>query len=286
MTMRFRVENHILVEKRPPLPDEMPFEVRLLPQAATQDEIIAWLIINHTQAAGRAIPMDQAWNTDVSRSDGIESHLLADMEGRGMQTMPFNVVAHTSYKANRFYVPGVGWCGQLSVESQDAGGATLNQTPWTPKQFEFLCQAWAAASKHYGIPVQPVPSAYGRGVSQHNAFPEWSKSAHSCPGVARTQQMPAMRARILQILAEDITQPSEEDDMHTVITTWAGEPYLIEVGPPVPGTTVRGWRGIGEGEANALIAAGLARDARSTPIPIELKGLTADAPWPKYKRIG
>lgn len=201
--MRFRVENHLLVENRPPLPGEMPFEVRLLPQAFTQDEIIPWLIINHTQAASRAIPLDDAWKTDVSRSDGIESHLLGAMDGRGMQTMPFNIVAHTSYKANRFFVPGVGYCGQLSVESQDQGGATLNQTPWSPPQFEFLCQAWAAPCVHYGIPVQPVPNAYGRGVSQHNAFPEWSKSAHSCPGVARTQQMPAMRARIEQIIEDD-----------------------------------------------------------------------------------
>lgn len=203
--MRFRVVNHLLVEQRPPLPDEMPFEVRLLPQAETQDEIQPWMIINHTQAASRSIPMDQAWNTDKVRTDGIESHLLADQLGRGMQCMPFNIVAHTSYRANRFWIPGVGWCGQVSVESQDDGGSGLANDPWTPPQFEFLCQAWAAVCvcPDYQIPVQPVPAWNGRGVSQHNAFPEWSKSAHSCPGPARTAQMPAMRARITQIIAED-----------------------------------------------------------------------------------
>lgn len=204
--MRFRVENHLLAANRPDLPGEQPFEVRLLPQAATQLEIVPWMIINHTQAASRAISLDSAWLTDTKRTDGIESHLLCDMEGRLLQSMPFNIVAHTSYKANRFYVPGVGYCGQLSVESQDQGSATLNQTPWSPAQFEVLCQAWAAACVAYGIPVQPVPSAYGRGVSQHNAFAEWSKSAHSCPGVARTQQMPAMRARIQQII-DDASHP-------------------------------------------------------------------------------
>lgn len=198
--MRFRVENHLLVANRPDLPGEQPFQVKLLPQAATQDPIIPWMIINHTQAASRPVSLESAWLTDTKRTDGIESHLLCDMDGRLLQSMPFNIVAHTSYKANRFYVSGVGWCGQLSVESQDQGAATLNQTPWSPAQFEVLCQAWAACCVAYGIPVQPVPSAYGRGVSQHNAFAEWSKSAHSCPGVARTAQMPAMRARIQQII--------------------------------------------------------------------------------------
>lgn len=218
--MRFRVENHLLVANRPPLTSEQPHQVRLLPQAATQDPIIPWLIINHTQAASRPVSLESAWLTDTKRTDGIESHLLCDMDGRLLQSMPFNIVAHTSYKANRFLVPGVGWCGQLSVESQDQGAATLNQTPWSPAQFEVLCQAWAACCVAYGIPVQPVPSAYGRGVSQHNAFAEWSKSAHSCPGVARTAQMPAMRARIQQII-DDAARPvvveppvvvTEEDD--------------------------------------------------------------------------
>lgn len=210
--MRFRIENHLLVENRPPLLDELPFVVRLLPQAYTQDEIIPWLIINHTQAASRAIPMDQAWDTDSVRSDGIESHLLADQLGRGMQCMPFNIVAHTSFRANRFFVPGVGWCGQLSVESQDDGGAGLASDPWTAPQLEFLCQAWAACCVHYGIPVQDVPGPYERGVSQHNRWSDWSKAAHSCPGPARTAQMPAMRARIAEIITgPQFPQPGGED---------------------------------------------------------------------------
>lgn len=201
--MRFAVVNHLLMEKRPPLPDEMSFERRLLPQDATQAKMTPRLIINHTQAASRAVPMDSAWNTDAVRKDGIESHLLADQQGRGMQTMRFNVVAHTSYKANLFYIDGKAY-GQVSVESQDDGGAGLANDPWTPPQFEFLCQAWAAVCVAYGIPVQPVPAWNGAGVSQHNAFPEWSKDAHSCPGPARTAQMPAMRARIQQIIDDDL----------------------------------------------------------------------------------
>jgi hypothetical protein len=287
--MRFRVENHLLVANRPPLTGEQPHQVRLLPQAATQDPIIPWLIINHTQAASRPISLESAWLTDTKRTDGIESHLLCDMDGRLLQSMPFNIVAHTSYKANRFYVSGVGWCGQLSVESQDQGAATLNQTPWSPAQFEVLCQAWAACCVAYGIPVQPVPSAYGRGVSQHNAFADWSKSAHSCPGTARTAQMPAMRARIQQIIddASPVVVPptSEEDDMRTIITRWAGEPYDIEVGDVLPASTQRPWRGINPDEANALIAAGLADDRRGTPLPLSLKG-AENAGRPQYPRIG
>lgn len=200
--MRFEVVNHLLVEQRPPLPGEMPFERRLLPQDATQAKMTPRLIINHTQAASRAIPMDQAWNTDRVRKDGIEAHLLADQQGRGMQCMRFNVVAHTSFKANLFYIDGVAY-GQVSVESQDDGGAGLANDPWTDLQLEFLCQAWAAVCVGYSIPVQPVDVWNGQGVSQHNAFPEWSKDAHSCPGPARTAQMPAMRARIQQIIDDD-----------------------------------------------------------------------------------
>lgn len=217
MRRRFYVQNHLLIENRPALPDEMPFVRRLLPQDATQAKMTPRLIINHTQAASRAIPMDQAWDTDSVRKDGIESHLLADQQGRGMQCMRFNVVAHTSFKANLFVIDGVAY-GQVSVESQDDGGAGLANDPWTEPQLEFLCQAWAAVCVAYDIPVQAVPVWNGQGVSQHNAFPEWSKDAHSCPGPARTAQMPAMRARIQQIIDDDpdLNPPPfdpTEDDM-------------------------------------------------------------------------
>lgn len=216
--MRFRIENGLLVQQEPA--DVPPLQVKLLPQATTQAEIIPWLIINHTQASGGQVSLASAWSYDTRRTDGIEAHLLCSMEGEVWQTMPFTVVAHTSYKANRFYVDGVGYVGQISVESQDLGGASVNQTPWTPAQFETLCQAWAAVCVTYGIPVQDVTSPFGRGVAQHNRWADWSKSAHSCPGTARTAQMPQMRARIQQIIDDarpNPPLPDEEDYLMAAI---------------------------------------------------------------------
>lgn len=197
--MRFAVDSDGWLYKLDPNDGSPALIVKPLPQALTQAMIVPWMIINHTQASGGQVGLESAWSYDTHRTDGIEAHLLCAMDGTVMQTMPFTRRADTSYKANSFYVDGV-LCGQVSVESQDLGSATVDQTPWAPAQLESLCQAWAAVCKTYGIPVQPVPSAFGRGVSQHNAFPEWSKSGHSCPGTARTAQMPAMLDRIKAVL--------------------------------------------------------------------------------------
>lgn len=80
---------------------------------------------------------------------------------------------------------------------------------------------------------------------------------------------------------------SEEDDMSkSTITRWAGEPYDIEVSTPTPGSFARVWRGISAPDAAALIAAGLAVDARHTPIPLGMKGDTSPQPPNKYRRVG
>lgn len=260
-----------------------------LPEAATQAKITPRLIINHTQAG----PAKTSWKNLQAYLNqagvNLEPHLIIEMDGLVVQLMPFTRKADCSYKANGFYI-GSTYCGALSVETQDLGGATLNTTPWTDAQFESMAQVWAASCVKYAIPVQEVATWNGQGVSYHSRHPEWSADAHRCPGPARQAQMPALLARIRSIITPPVVSPppipSEEvDDMQTIITRWDGEPFDIEVGPADPSNVQRWWRGVSAEDAAKLIACGAAREGRAGSLPLSLKG-DYGALGLKYRRVG
>lgn len=170
----------------------------LLPEAVTQARIIPRLAILHTQASsGRA--SNAAMLNYLRNSSNLEPHLVGPQmdDGKVVQVMPFNVRADVSAKANGFYLPGrSGYYGALSAETQDNGGKTVNQTPWTMAQLGTLCGWLTAVCFTYRIACTDVGWELGSGIAPHNRWPSWSQSAHSCPGTARSNQMDAVRAEV------------------------------------------------------------------------------------------
>lgn len=190
----------------------------LLPQAKTQPVIRPWSIINHTQAASVKASVQSAWNVWTSpASGGGEAHLVIDMVGAVHQFMPFDIRADNNYKANSWRDVDGKLVGALSVETQDEGAGSLPWTPWTPAQFESLAQVWAACCHTYDIPVRLPESWDDRGVGYHAQFPEWSKYVgKTCPGAARIAQMPALLARISELIAPPVPDPVQEAPMFLV----------------------------------------------------------------------
>lgn len=201
-----------------------------LPENATQPSITPRAFILHTQAGSKPATNAQVWSYMANATVTNEPTFLLQMDGLLWQSMGLFTRADSNYKAN-------GWT--LSVETQDMGAATLDQTPWTEAQLQVLAEICAYLNLHPGIriPLQPVPSWDGAGVAPHNAFGVWSASAHSCPGRARTAQVPEVIARAKAIV--DWTPPKvvsppppvlEEDVVkYTVMQAAGRNPALVAI---------------------------------------------------------
>jgi hypothetical protein len=179
-------------------------EVRLLPEAKTQRIIKPRGFVVHTQGGPRQATNDQAWGFFNVRSKN-ESHIVGpDMvKGNVIQAMPFNIRADSNFEGNEWEYPrGSGqWWGHLSMETQDAGAATVQVTEWPLPQLGTMIAIITACCATYTIPCTDVPSPFGGGIAPHNRWPQWSKDAHSCPGVARTRQMDYLRSQVAGRLA-------------------------------------------------------------------------------------
>lgn len=177
---------------------------KLLPEAGTQPKITPRLAILHTQAGGSKASNENMWSY-INRASNLEPHIIGPEMATGnvIQCVPFNVRADVNAAANSFQLldrPGT--FGALSAETQDNGGATVNQTPWTWPQIGFLVGWLTAACFTYQFSCGDVPHPKGSGIAPHNRWNEWSMSAHSCPGSARTVQMDGIRGAVATRLAD------------------------------------------------------------------------------------
>jgi hypothetical protein len=197
----------------------------LLPEAQTQPSIVPWSIIFHTNGGAKSATAAQL-DSYAARADvGTEPHLDVQLDGLIAQFMPFTVRADCNSAANRFsavVAQRMVFAGAIAIETQDEGAATVDATPWTPAQLESLTQVAAVLAATYGIPVVRTPTWDGRGMAPHNAFSNWSSAAHSCPGKARTAQMPALLARVTEVL----TPPPVPQTSPPAVQPPGGEPMM------------------------------------------------------------
>jgi hypothetical protein len=253
-----------------------------IPEQQTQPRIIVSQLIFHSMAGPRLTSLE-ALRAYMGRDDvHVECTAMSDMDGRMAQLVEANVRADCNYKAN---------VRAISVETQDEGSPTLASTPWTAIQLEQHAGFAAWCHLRFSVPLRFPPTWDSPGVGYHRLYAEWSNvTGKSCPGDTRIGQMPALLARAREIAAwtpAPVPDPEDEDDMQTIITRWGTEPYLIEVGAPKPGEVRRPWRGIPDEQALALIAAGVARDCRTTTMPVSLRETMVEVPQnAKWCRVG
>jgi hypothetical protein len=122
----------------------------------------------------------------MARTDvNLECTFDIAADGAVYQFMPVDIRADCNAQANGF---------AISVETQDRGSATLNTTPWTREQCAAIVKLLVWLRDTWNIPMWRASQWNGSGVGAHRDFPEWSSSAHSCPGDARFAQVPALIA--------------------------------------------------------------------------------------------
>lgn len=152
-----------------------------LPEAKTQTKITPRLIILHTNGGGSSTNGAQLWAYMNQTTVTLECHFQIDLDGTVWQFMPVDVRADCNAAANPFAV---------SIETQDKGSATLNDTPWADPQVQSIVEVIAWLRDDYGILMARCLDWNGAGIGAHRDFPQWSNSAHSCPGNARFAQVP------------------------------------------------------------------------------------------------
>lgn len=156
-----------------------------LPEATTQKKITPRLIILHTNGGGSSTNGAQLWAYMSKPTVDLECHFQIDLDGTVWQFMPVDVKADCNAAANPFAV---------SIETQDKGSATLNVTPWSDLQVLSIVEVIAWLRDDYGILMARCLDWNGAGIGAHRDFPQWSNSAHSCPGDARFAQVPGIIA--------------------------------------------------------------------------------------------
>lgn len=160
--------------------------VALLPEASTQTLITPRLVILHTNASPGPVSPGQLW-TYMARPDvNLECHFDVATDGEVWQYMPIDRRADCNAQANPFAV---------SIETEDAGASMVNMTLWTPPQCDAIVKLLAWLADVAGIPMHRAFAWDASGVGAHRDYPEWSAAAHSCPGDARTSQVPILIAR-------------------------------------------------------------------------------------------
>lgn len=203
----------VYVDNRHVLVGSDRLSYRPLPEATIAPQIVPRMSVLHTQASSTKATNDQAWNWANRPEVTGEAHFYGPelAGGKMLQAMPLNRRADSQYKANRFQIPNdTNWYGAISFETQDEGSGSLNATPWSWDQIGTLCAALTAIHFTYRMFCTPCGWYLDGGISQHNAFPnEWSLSAHSCPGTARTRQMDGIRAEVARRLGKIYTDCGE-----------------------------------------------------------------------------
>lgn len=181
-----------------------------LPENATQPIITPVQLILHTEASSGKASNQASWNYWARADIVSEAHFLLDMAGDMWQCMATNRRADNNVKAN---------VRAISIETQDLGGTTVDQTPWTEEQLDQLAGLAAWCHLRWSIPLAPCPTWDQPGTSPHNAYPsQWSSSAHSCPGKARTAQMPEVLRRAQAIVEWTPPTPPHLEDAQTPTT--------------------------------------------------------------------
>jgi N-acetylmuramoyl-L-alanine amidase len=161
--------------------------VKLLPEALTQPRITPRQIILHTNGGTNTATPAQLY-AYLARADvTIESHFDVGTDGAVWQFMPIDRRADANLAANAWAV---------SIETQDNGGgaAGVAATPWSRAQCASLVALLHWLGEVAGIPMQRARAYDAPGVGAHRDYPEWSASAHSCPGDARAAQVPMLIA--------------------------------------------------------------------------------------------
>lgn len=193
--------------------------IRPLPEANMQGPTLATQFIMHTEASGGRASNDASWRYWARDDIRSEAHFLLAMDpsteslGALWQTIPINIRADNNVKSND---------RAISIETQDWGGSTVDTTPWTDFQIRWLgaLLAWLHLNPRSEVPMHLVgPKWSDPGYAPHNLFPnDWSTSGHSCPGKARTKQIPDVAAYAQSIIdwhpaPTPSPLPPPEDDM-------------------------------------------------------------------------
>jgi hypothetical protein len=208
------VDRSGLLQARPGCPFTITHD--LIPEAWTQEFIVPWLTILHSNAGPRRTH-GSALRDYMARTDiNIECHTNVETEpdGRGLfrQIMPFNRRADCNSKANAWTADGQRR-GAISFETQDNGGPTLANTPWTGGQLVAIIHASAALNEAYGIPPHHCSGPFARGIDGHAKFADWSiYVGKTCPGAARFAQIPYIHAEVAAMIAGPTPEPIEDDD--------------------------------------------------------------------------
>jgi hypothetical protein len=207
-----------LLQARPGCPFTIILD--LIPEASTQEFITPWNEILHSNAGPRRTH-GSALQDYMARGDiNIECHVNIETEpdGRGLlrQIMPFNRRADCNSKANAWTAGGQRR-GAISFETQDNGGATLANTPWTGGQLVAIIHASAALNEAYGIPPHHCAGPFERGIDGHAKFADWSiYVGKTCPGAARFAQIPYIHAEVAAMIADPTPDPEDDDEMSSL----------------------------------------------------------------------
>jgi hypothetical protein len=173
-----------------------------IPEATTQERITPRSVIHHTNAGGAHTRWDALLGYWRRADITIEAHAQITSAGEFVQAVPLTRRADCNAKANAWTGPDAVRYGALSWETEDAGGATVESTPWTLEQLATIIAADTAACATYGIACGDGAKWTDSGLFPHNRFPEFSiYTGKTCPGRARTAQLDYVRAEVAGRLA-------------------------------------------------------------------------------------
>lgn len=183
---------------------------RPIPESTTQPYISPRNVILHTNAGSTSASSLWSWITRATVSG--EPHFQVGYSVLE-QYMPLNRRADCNYSAN-LWREGTRTCGAISFESQDAGAATINSTPWTQQQLDMMISAITCICVVYGVQCVQPATWDASGIGHHSLHPyqgplrkAWTNVAgKTCPGRARIAQMDYVRRRVTENLAEFVRQ--------------------------------------------------------------------------------
>lgn len=181
-----------------------------IPEAATQPEIVPHSAILHTNAGKTGARSLWAY---ITRKDVTgEPHFQVGYDVLE-QYMPVIKRADCNYSANRWKAKLASgaqvYRGAVSFETQDNGAATLDKTPWSPRQQQHLIGALTALCVCYGVQCTAPAVWDSSGIGHHTlhpfqgvGHPAWTNvRGKTCPGRQRIAQMDHIRAEVARRLA-------------------------------------------------------------------------------------
>ena len=208
------------------------------------------VIILHTNAAGSAVSLQSNWNHAVN--GGTQAHFQVqggfhpDGTVGAYQFLPTDREGVGSWNADPF---------AITIETQDNGATPIEKlrtTPWTPAQVEAIAQVCAVECRRWGIPARIADRWDGSGIGWHRQWGintvnapskgwgvpvgtqrgyvnPWTMAAgKTCPEDARIAQVPAVVARVQQILAGtgEGDGSTEVDDVDVINPTGTAAKFL------------------------------------------------------------